>query len=78
MFNKSNVKHIHKNVFFDLGDFLFQAIDIISSHPEHDVIIGINTLGKEDLLLQIASVLDIMVFNSLSSHYYARTFLCDI
>ncbi|CAK8575552.1 unnamed protein product [Lathyrus sativus] len=39
-----------------------QAIDIISSHPDHDVIIGINTLGKEDLLVQISSALNILIW----------------
>ncbi|XP_059661014.1 uncharacterized protein LOC132307313 isoform X1 [Cornus florida] len=34
-----------------------QVVDIIASHPEHDVIIGIDTLGKEDLLLYISHVL---------------------
>ncbi|XP_061356783.1 uncharacterized protein LOC133301176 [Gastrolobium bilobum] len=39
-----------------------QVIDIISSHPDHDIIIGINTLGKEDLLLQISRVLKIKIW----------------
>ncbi|KAB1210079.1 5' exonuclease Apollo [Morella rubra] len=30
-----------------------QVVNIIASHPEHDIIIGIDTLGKEDLLLRI-------------------------
>jgi len=41
--------------YFDLVDIWFKAIDIISAHPDHDVIIGINNYGKEDLLLQISS-----------------------
>ena len=36
-------------------------VDIIASHPDHDIIIGIDTLGKEDLLLHIARVLNIKV-----------------
>ncbi|KAL9297629.1 hypothetical protein ACSQ67_023525 [Phaseolus vulgaris] len=36
-----------------------KVIDIISSHPDHEVIIGINTLGKEDLLIEIARALQI-------------------
>lgn len=39
-----------------------QVIDIISSHPDHDVIIGINNYGKEDLLLQISRALDIEIW----------------
>lgn len=34
-----------------------QVIEIIASHPEHDIIIGIDSLGKEDLLLQISHCL---------------------
>nr|DAD23114.1 TPA_asm: hypothetical protein HUJ06_024577 [Nelumbo nucifera] len=34
-----------------------QVVDIIESHPEHDIIIGIDTLGKEDLLLHISRTL---------------------
>ncbi|KAJ7948229.1 DNA repair metallo-beta-lactamase [Quillaja saponaria] len=39
-----------------------QVVDIIVSHPEHDVIIGIDTLGKEDLLLHISRVLQIKIW----------------
>ncbi|XP_027348214.1 5' exonuclease Apollo [Abrus precatorius] len=39
-----------------------QVIDIISSHPDHDIIIGINTLGKEDLLIEISRVLQIKIW----------------
>jgi len=39
-----------------------QIIDIIAQHPDHEIIIGIDTLGKEDLLLQIAEALNIKVF----------------
>ena len=38
-----------------------QVVDVISSHPEHDIIIGIDSLGKEDLLLHIAHALKIKV-----------------
>ncbi|KAF5741470.1 DNA repair metallo-beta-lactamase family protein putative isoform 1 [Tripterygium wilfordii] len=31
-----------------------QVVDIIASHPEHDIIIGIDSLGKEDLLIHIS------------------------
>ncbi|XP_077243298.1 uncharacterized protein LOC143883860 isoform X2 [Tasmannia lanceolata] len=34
-----------------------QVVDIITSHPDDDVIIGVDTLGKEDLLLHISHVL---------------------
>nr|CAD1829411.1 unnamed protein product [Ananas comosus var. bracteatus] len=34
-----------------------QVVDIITRHPNHDVIIGIDTLGKEDLLLHISQAL---------------------
>uniref|UniRef100_A0A804R126 DNA repair metallo-beta-lactamase domain-containing protein n=1 Tax=Zea mays TaxID=4577 RepID=A0A804R126_MAIZE len=34
-----------------------QVIDIIRSHPDHEVIIGVDTLGKEDLLLHISRAL---------------------
>jgi DNA cross-link repair 1B protein len=55
---------------FDLVHVGFQVIDIISSHPDHDVIIGINNYGKEDLLLQISRALDIEVFNFSSEQKY--------
>lgn len=41
-----------------------QVVDIITSHPDHDIIIGIDSLGKENLLLHIARVLNIKVFFS--------------
>ncbi|XP_058090887.1 uncharacterized protein LOC131237218 [Magnolia sinica] len=31
-----------------------QVIDVIASHPDHDIVIAIDTLGKEDLLLHIS------------------------
>ncbi|KAJ4982224.1 hypothetical protein NE237_033061 [Protea cynaroides] len=39
-----------------------QVIDVIASHPEHDIIIGINTLGKEELLVQISRALKIKIW----------------
>lgn len=39
-----------------------QVVNIILSHPEHDVIIGIDTLGKEDLLYHVARVLKIKIW----------------
>lgn len=38
-----------------------QIIDIIARHPDHEIIIGIDTLGKEELLIQIAEALNIKV-----------------
>ncbi|KAK3018656.1 hypothetical protein RJ639_002709 [Escallonia herrerae] len=39
-----------------------QVVDIITSHPEHDIVIGIDTLGKKDLLLYILRVLKIKIW----------------
>ncbi|XP_061945487.1 uncharacterized protein LOC133669392 [Populus nigra] len=39
-----------------------QVIDIITSHLEHDIVIGIYTLGKEELLIHISRVLNIKVW----------------
>ncbi|KAK3445986.1 hypothetical protein EUGRSUZ_A01754 [Eucalyptus grandis] len=39
-----------------------QVVDIIASHPKHHVIIGIDMLGKEDLLVHIARVLKIKIW----------------
>lgn len=39
-----------------------QVVDVIASHPKHDVIIGIDSLGKEDLLIHIARVLKIKIW----------------
>ncbi|KAH1082901.1 hypothetical protein J1N35_022662 [Gossypium stocksii] len=39
-----------------------QVADIISSHPDHDIVIGIDTLGKEDLLLHISNALNIKIW----------------
>uniref|UniRef100_A0A0D9V6I6 5' exonuclease Apollo n=1 Tax=Leersia perrieri TaxID=77586 RepID=A0A0D9V6I6_9ORYZ len=34
-----------------------QIVNIIQAHPDHEVIIGVDTLGKEDLLLHISRAL---------------------
>ncbi|KAL3624719.1 hypothetical protein CASFOL_031387 [Castilleja foliolosa] len=39
-----------------------QIVDIITSHPNHDIIIGIDSLGKEDLLLYISRTLNIKIW----------------
>ncbi|KAI3994857.1 hypothetical protein MKX01_037408 [Papaver californicum] len=39
-----------------------QIVKIIASHPQHDVIVAINKLGKEDLLLHIASALNTKIW----------------
>ncbi|MBA0638571.1 hypothetical protein Godav_005430 [Gossypium davidsonii] len=39
-----------------------QVADIISSHPDHDIVIGIDTLGKEDLLLHISNALNVKIW----------------
>ncbi|KAI7981200.1 5' exonuclease Apollo [Camellia lanceoleosa] len=39
-----------------------KVVDVIASHPEHDIIIGIDSLGKEDLLLHIAQALKIKIW----------------
>ncbi|CAO2814362.1 unnamed protein product [Amaranthus hypochondriacus] len=39
-----------------------QVIEIISSHPDHDIIIGIDSLGKEDMLLQVSHSLNIKIW----------------
>ncbi|KAL5581866.1 hypothetical protein UlMin_014308 [Ulmus minor] len=39
-----------------------QVVDIIASHPEHDIVIGIDSLGKEDLLLFISRALKIKIW----------------
>ncbi|XP_052208603.1 uncharacterized protein LOC127812256 isoform X3 [Diospyros lotus] len=46
-----------------------QVVDIITSHPEHDIIIGIDSLGKEDLLLYIARVLNIKLESPLKQFH---------
>ncbi|KAH7576830.1 hypothetical protein JRO89_XS01G0158400 [Xanthoceras sorbifolium] len=39
-----------------------QVVDIIASHPNHDIIIGIDSLGKEELLLHISCVFNIKIW----------------
>ncbi|KAK9156014.1 hypothetical protein Sjap_003494 [Stephania japonica] len=39
-----------------------QVVKIISAYPDHDVVIAINTLGKEDLLIHIAKALNIKIW----------------
>ncbi|PSS14442.1 5' exonuclease [Actinidia chinensis var. chinensis] len=39
-----------------------QVVDVIASHPDHDIVIGIDSLGKEDLLLHIARVLKMKIW----------------
>nr|KJB18720.1 hypothetical protein B456_003G066900 [Gossypium raimondii] len=39
-----------------------QVADIISSYPDHDIVIGIDTLGKEDLLLHISNALNVKIW----------------
>lgn len=42
-------------------DDYLQAVDIITSYPDHDIVISIDSLGKEDLLLYISEALNIKV-----------------
>nr|XP_043608432.1 5' exonuclease Apollo [Erigeron canadensis] len=39
-----------------------QVVNIINSYPEHDIIIGVDTLGKEDLLLYISKMLNLKIW----------------
>ena len=39
-----------------------QIVDLICAHPDHEVILGIDTLGKEDLLLYIARALQTKIW----------------
>ncbi|CAI0550209.1 unnamed protein product [Linum tenue] len=39
-----------------------EIVNLIASHPKHDVVIGIDSLGKEDLLLHIALSLGIKIW----------------
>ncbi|KAK9156005.1 hypothetical protein Sjap_003485 [Stephania japonica] len=39
-----------------------QVVKIISAYPDHDVVIAINTLGKEDLLIHISKALNIKIW----------------
>ncbi|CAH8372533.1 unnamed protein product [Eruca vesicaria subsp. sativa] len=36
--------------------------DIILSHPSHDIVIGVDTLGKEDLLVHLSRILNIKIW----------------
>ena len=42
-------------------NFEMQIVNIIRAHPDHEVIIGVDTLGKEDLLLHISRALQTKV-----------------
>lgn len=35
----------------------FEVVDIIASHEAYDLLVGIDTLGKEELLILIAKAL---------------------
>ena len=48
--------------------FEMQMVDIIRAHPDHEVIIGVDTLGKEDLLLHISRALQTKVIDFFSQH----------
>ncbi|XP_027061225.1 uncharacterized protein [Coffea arabica] len=39
-----------------------QVVNIISSHPNHDIVIGVDSLGKEDLLHYVSQVLKIKIW----------------
>ncbi|KAK6918944.1 DNA repair metallo-beta-lactamase [Dillenia turbinata] len=39
-----------------------KVVDVIAAHPEHDIVIGIDRLGKEDLLVHIAQALKIKIW----------------
>ncbi|KAL4569796.1 hypothetical protein LXL04_025439 [Taraxacum kok-saghyz] len=39
-----------------------QILNIINSYPDHDIIIGIDSLGKEDLLLYISKTLKVKIW----------------
>ncbi|MQM14830.1 hypothetical protein Taro_047766 [Colocasia esculenta] len=39
-----------------------QVVDIIKSHPDHDIVICIDTLGKEELLVQVSDSLNTKVW----------------
>lgn len=44
-----------------------QVADIITSHPSHDIIIAVDSLGKEDLLVHVSRILNIKVSYRLKS-----------
>ncbi|KAL6614366.1 hypothetical protein ACP70R_036636 [Stipagrostis hirtigluma subsp. patula] len=39
-----------------------QIVNIIQAHPDHEIIIGVDTLGKEDLLLHISRALQTKIW----------------
>ena len=39
----------------------WQVVDIITQHPNHEIVVGIDTLGKEGLLLHISQALSTKV-----------------
>lgn len=39
-----------------------QVVNIITAHPNHDIVIGVDSLGKEDLLHYISQVLKIKIW----------------
>lgn len=39
-----------------------QIVNIIQAHPDHEVIIGVDTLGKEDLLLHLSRALQMKIW----------------
>ncbi|XP_078436695.1 DNA repair metallo-beta-lactamase family protein [Wolffia australiana] len=39
-----------------------QVIDIVNRHPDHEIVIGVDTLGKEDLLVQISQAFNTKVW----------------
>ncbi|KAL6853863.1 hypothetical protein ACP4OV_019892 [Aristida adscensionis] len=39
-----------------------QIVNIIRAHPDHEVVIGVDTLGKEDLLLHISRALETKIW----------------
>ncbi|XP_031472533.1 uncharacterized protein LOC116244818 [Nymphaea colorata] len=39
-----------------------QVVDIMTSHPHHDFVIGVDNLGKEDLLLHISQMLNTKIW----------------
>jgi hypothetical protein len=60
------------NIILVLG---VQIVNIIRAHPDHEVIIGVDTLGKEDLLLHISRALQTKVLRVFSLHTQRSTSL---
>jgi hypothetical protein len=50
-----------------------QIVDIIRAHPDHEVIISVDTLGKEDLLLHISRALGTKV----GASFFSRNTSCS-